>query len=95
MVVPCITALARRAVLSIVKPVPLHDKRTLLVKLVPDKVNVLVTGVPTVVLKFNEVGLTVSFGVTVAVPETFTVLLSAERLETVMTAVLVPDEVGL
>ena len=81
--------------LLIEKPVPLHVRYTPLVRLVPVTVNVWVTGVPTVVVKFNEVGLTVSFGVTVAVPETFTVLLSAERLETVMTAVLVPDEVGL
>ena len=64
-------------------------------KLVPVTVKVCVTGVPTVVLKLSEVGLTVILGVVVAVPVTVTVLLSAALLDTVMVPFWVPDEVGL
>ena len=82
-------------VLSTEKPWPETATLTLAVKSVPVTVIVLVTGVPTVVLMLNEVGLAVILGTEVAVPETETVLSVAPLLESVIVPVCVPDEVGL
>ena len=91
---PAAAAVLEQLVLLIENPLPLQARNTLPVRLVPVRVKVLLTEVPTVVSKLNDAGSTVRVGTAVEVPDRETVALDAPAVETATVPVAVPADVG-